>query len=982
MPTFAAPLFTATHHTAEFLFDQAEFRTVFRPKQNLVLPLTHDSEWNNAAIDDFLTSNEIQNRFHLSTQVKHIFDKPVCFFTEKAIKETGYEFLLPMKNDFIVCDYLEQLGISSNIFEDESENKLPYLDLYLYSFFGIVDIPLLGKKGTAIDDAINAALTANQIKHDKRLTTDWNRPISIPVTIQIADVDNVFHSYRLRLFFIDISALHGNKGYKTVCQNVGIDVSAKSLMDEYKSDMLTGLKLYPNEFIEYSINDLNVYDALVAFNAMMKDIYKDLGLSEFFIIPKLTIGSTDGDIVSAAIYKWQEIPATEYHFKEKNKLKRKETLTNMMGLSSADYLRTQVIKSNVYLLGKIHGGRCHNNNPLFRHLMDAIADYDFAGAYASIMKKLPFFIGKPWIYNAIDEKEMSLKNFLKYNESDFDDWHYVIYVSTNELLEKEQDFLVSWLNPKSGKLRLKGDNGEYSYIPIAEYKSGDCRIFKKQVINCPITSDTVKFIRSLSKSARDDLMNKLIVKSAIGYKRSEKDKDWQSINLGEMLINSLMDKRIEYKKLFKETGESRYNSMQELYKLVMNTVYGVMCSRHFITSNVVVANQITQTIRLGMYLMEKGLNLQGSITDGCMGSLNTVVYPKPNRTVKLDALVGLYKLETARKIHAKHMSLGSLDNAKKITLIWNKLDVPIKKENKVITHTPELKIEHVDRIDSIKDAVVEYVKESEIERNVITNVNAWIDEKAWLHLKFLFPDFAYLFDFLKIETKDVYDSCIYHGAANYVLSNPNYDKYAMRGYSGKKGTAIGIEYDSETDSLVRLDTYDNKSIPEVHLSQLKETMISKLPAFAKTKILKSKEYKLKNFNKKSNLVCGDDVIEVGLPNYFSLSQFTFQTIKQYNNWLKIHSRLKGDSGETFETFFTDKDGRFDYDAMIKTACEMVDNGIENPIKYVTDKTYRRKTEKHKRFKTKLEASAIRNKLTFVIVNDDDNENSDSIELED
>lgn len=953
MPVFNANLFTANHSTQSYLFNQSEFASEFTSKQNLCLPLAHDSEWNtqnknglNIAISSFLANENIDNRSHLSTQVKHIFNKPYCFFTQYAIEETGYDFLLPMQNDFIVNDYLNQFGIKSSIEQDESEKKLPYLDIYLYSFFGIVDITLLAKQDTLIYECIKQGLGNNQIRHDKRLTVDWNRPVSLPVIFTLYDIENNPHEYRLRLFFIDIGAIHGNKKYKEVCQNVGIDVSAKSLMDDYKSNMLTGLKLYPDEFITYANGDLNIYDVLVANNAMFKAIYKDLELSNYFLSPKLTIGATVADIVSSAIFNWQNIPANDYRTKENKQLKRKTILNELMELSSSQYLRTQVIQSHVYLTGKIHGGRCHNNNPLIRYEHNAIADYDLAGAYSSIMQQLPFFIGKPWLYNGVEEK-LTLGEWKRRHLHDFDNWHFVAYVATNELLEYEQDFLVSWINATSTKHRMKNDKGETVYIPIADYSTGECRIYKREVVNCPITSDTIKWIDSLSKPVREDLYNKLIVKSAIGYKRNGKDKEWKSINLGELLINPLKEKRAYYKKLYKQTGDSKYNSMQELYKLVINTVYGVMCSRHFITSNVVVANQITQAIRLGMYLMEKGLNLQGSITDGCMGSLNKVIYPLENRNVQIDKLTNLYLFNSKELNQKLHLRLGALDNANHIALDW-------------IDNKPQLTVTYSDKVE------------------IVTNVNEWIDEKAWQHLRFLFPDFHYLLDFLKIETKDVYNSYVYHGAANYKVTNPNYTKCAMRGYSGKINAHTAIEYDNE--EIIELTTYKNKKLPEVFLTCLHEKLVDKLPVFMKTSILKSKDYVHKKFIDRSNLMCGDDYIEIGMPNYFSLSQFTYLTIRQYEKWKWAHATLKNKYGESFEIFFTGQDGRVDFDRMVKECCELINTGIENPINHFSKK-YKMKKHLSKRYVTKLKASERRNCLIFTL-NEEYDEFEPAYELED
>ena len=957
MPIFSAPLFTATASKNSYLLNQSGFSNSFAAKNSLVLPLVHDSEWHNNALDEFLTTSVISPRSYLSTQVKHIYNKPFCFFTDYAIRESGNDSLLPMQYDFVVQDYLKQFDIESEIVVDESETKYPFLDIWLYSFFGIVDITLLSKPDTLIAQCINAGLNDGKITHEKRLTTLWNKPVSFPLVIKLADINNDLHSYRIRMQFIDIGAIHGNASYKKVCDNVGIDTTAKSLMDDYKSDMLTGLKLYPDEYIRYANGDLNVYDVLVAYESLMQSVYSDLDLSDYFHSPKMTIGATVADIISAAIFKWQNISPDIYH----NPKQRKSYLIETMGQASADYLRTQLVNSHKYLLGKIHGGRCRNNNPLIRYSgIDAIADYDIAGAYSSIMEQLFLFTGTPWFYDAAIDGEKTLKEFLRCHESDLDDWHYTIYASTDELLEYEQDFLVSWIGATSSKIKLKDIEGNNSYVPIADYKSGSCRIYKKEIVNTPITSDSVKWIRSLSKRVRDDLMIKLKVKSAICYKRKDKGEKWNSIILGELLISKLKAKRAEYKKAFKKTGDARYNSLQELFKLIINTTYGVMCSRYFVSSNVVVANNITQAIRLGVYLMEKGLNLQGAITDGCMGSLNKVVYPLKNLKVRLNNLTSLY-LENSDSIKKFHIRLGALDNAKHISLSWN--ETPKQK-------LPKLTIQYTDKTVYVQDEIVNGIRQN--------NVNEWINIKSWEHLNNLFPEFDYLLSFLKIETKDVYDSYVYHGAANYELKNPNYSKYAMRGYSGRKGNSIAIE-DNDEDGFTCLTDYDDSSIPQIFLSQLHESKVKKLPPFIKTKILKSKDYKISRYIDRSLLNCGDDTIEIGMPNYCSLSQYTYQTIEQHEKWEWAFSRLKRKYHETFEVFFTSKQGILDYDLMVSELCQLANSGCKTPINALHKKYYMT-SGLEKRALSKVKAAMLRNMLTFI--NTESSEPSDFVELAD
>jgi len=959
MPVFATPLFTANVAKQSYLFNQSDFSNRFDAKQSISLPLVHDSEWKNKPLDEFLSSCVINPRSHLSTQVKHIFNKPLCFFTDYAISESGNGSLLSMGYDFIVQDYLKQFGIDSTIGIDESDIKYPFLDIWLYSFFGIVDITLLAKPDSYIADCIKQGLANENISHEKRITTEYNKSVPFPIIISLVDIDGNYHPYKLRLRFIDIGALHGNVTYKKVCDNVGIDTSAKSLMDKYKTDMLTGLKLYPQEYITYANGDLNVYDVLVAYNDLMKSVYNDLDLSDYFQLPKLTIGATVVDIISAAIFNWQGLEPCVYH----NGKHKKSILKECMELASADYLKTCLVSSHKYLLGKIHGGRCHNNNPLMRYSENAIADYDIAGAYSSIMQQLPLFIGKPWFYDSSIDGEKTLKEFLRCHETDFDNWHYVVYVATNELLDYDQDFLVTWKNPNvikeqktiNGKIKsvakkhkFTDKEGKDVFIAHADYKSGACQIYKREVVNTPITSDTVKWIKSLSKQARNDLLNKLIVKSAIGYKRKDKDKTWFSINLGELLINRLKSKRAYYKGL-SNSKTDRYNSLQELFKLIINTMYGDFCSKFFVTSNVVLGNNITQAIRLGMYLMEKGLNLQGSITDGCMGNIGMVVYMYDGYKARLNNFIDLY-LENNHTLKNKHMYFAPLDNAKSITLSWDKLDTPYDK----ITHLACLTIDYGDRITIVNDEL--------IDGKLHKNVNKWIDTKSWEHLNNLFPDFAYLLSFLKIETKDVYDSYVYHGAANYELKNPNHKTplYAMRGYN-KKSDAIAILYDKE-DNLIKLPDYDDSSIPQEFLSQLHNGKLKKLPAFIKPKILKAKEFKAHNYIERSELQPGDNITSVGLPNYCSLSQFTFLTIKQREEWERAASRLKAKYQETFEVFFTDKNDMLDYDLMNRELCRLVNSGCTTPIK---DLSFKYKINPSiQRAATKMKAAKLRNELTF------------------
>lgn len=158
-------------------------------------------------------------------------------------------------------------------------------------------------------------------------------------------------------------------------------------------------------------------------------------------------------------------------------------------------------------------------------------------------------------------------------------------------------------------------------------------------------------------------------------------------------------------------------------------------------------------------------------------------------------------------------------------------------------------------------------------------------QKSHEHLLKLFPQFEYLLKFLFIETKDVYQSYTYHGAANYELPNPNGDKYAMRAYSKKSDVSIAVTID-KNDEMKQLPVYDGASIPQIALSRLHDSVVEKLPVSIKATILKTKTYRELAFIERSDLQPGDSTISVEMPNYCSLSQYTFRTVEQRTAWEK------------------------------------------------------------------------------------------------
>jgi hypothetical protein len=122
-------------------------------------------------------------------------------------------------------------------------------------------------------------------------------------------------------------------------------------------------------------------------------------------------------------------------------------------------------------------------------------------------------------------------------------------------------------------------------------------------------------------------------------------RNWCRVPIGGFM-GPLLEERTRIKKLcttqLKQENYELYcelNAKQTLFKLFINTLYGVLASPYFEISNVVVANCITAKARLGTWMMNKALGTWESITDGGAYQLSTVRFlSKSARLPGLSAL--------------------------------------------------------------------------------------------------------------------------------------------------------------------------------------------------------------------------------------------------------------------------------------------------------------------------------------------------------
>lgn len=235
---------------------------------------------------------------------------------------------------------------------------------------------------------------------------------------------------------------------------------------------------------------------------------------------------------------------------------------------------------------------------------------------------------------------------------------WFLNITTMENLTYFQSLIPSFYDTtyekyKSRKMDVCSKNGDL------DFNSGTITILGHEIINGVLTSELLRnlkqnnsakiyqdFIKKVGVTAGvfypknlkcenvDQVIEKRILKDKNCNKKKKRDFDiniegvqivnendchaWTSYNLGNLIIDKLRFFRNKYDK---GTPEN------EFYKLISNTIYGDQVSRFFITSNIVVANNITANVRSYMWILENSLFLNGSITDGDVAFFHEALYP-------------------------------------------------------------------------------------------------------------------------------------------------------------------------------------------------------------------------------------------------------------------------------------------------------------------------------------------------------------------
>lgn len=119
-------------------------------------------------------------------------------------------------------------------------------------------------------------------------------------------------------------------------------------------------------------------------------------------------------------------------------------------------------------------------------------------------------------------------------------------------------------------------------------------------------------------------------------------REWTGIPL-KNIIKPLREKREKLKQQIKNNiNVKQNNALQEQYKLILNSIYGVLASPYFEIGNTVLSNNITARARLQIWMASRSLNGIQCITDGFQYQPNNIYEIKE----KNDGMIRLPGLKT------------------------------------------------------------------------------------------------------------------------------------------------------------------------------------------------------------------------------------------------------------------------------------------------------------------------------------------------
>lgn len=773
----------------------------------------------------------------------------------------------------------------------------------------------------------NDEVTSNRIlancTQDARLKVETGRlwQLSDKISTGYIVVHPEWGCTELFIQISDYSGVNGNSSLADTTKAFGIvreDDKDVFTLDEKKS-MHTVYINRREEFLRYGKGDAAI---LFSIREQVENRFQNLAGVHSLNIEKnapLTTGSTVnsifqeylkaycGDFKTWTLYPNHAFkPSTFEELVEEGGIKR-----------LVSYKKTSLPSSAL-----VNGGRAKNEKPTTFSASGVIPDADISGAYSAQMKRLIYPLGVPTKYytGSGSKHKYSLGTFLKKYRKDFVPGCWQIIVTGD--LNFYQDLIASKVVDPYCIDLSESDQDEVNI-------DAPFRVYTKEIINGVITHDILQIIESTASNIERNGFFALDVVSAVYYPLSKKhtdpqtwykaveadkektgncwvsntnsqgsdslvdlrSKQWLAVPL-DSFIKPYQDFRKEAKDKLKKSVKGseeylKYSALQTSFKLVINTLYGVIATDKLPSGNAVCANNITAGIRAYAWLLKVSLGSFQSITDGGAYDANRVNFRGDNKP-SFDTISKLRNPELLNRKQKSNICVAPLGGCpwtlekgcdENWTVVRNETTSWTFKQGSL----PEL------------------------------------DNLALEHVKLFFR--GYDIDLLtshKIEHKYVFKGISTHSQTDYAFRDVWDNLYHKSRGNKVKGTPYkGGQVSNKVVLLNQLLDGEKvfKTEPQLIDTVLKVNQTNRF-----------KTSKTSNVVTENGLTAGDTIWKKVTVSVFSLSQFFYQTDSQYSGWSKGVETLKTESGQGLEQFFTKPDGSVDYQRLVNTVQSRLDAG--------------------------------------------------------
>jgi hypothetical protein len=480
--------------------------------------------------------------------------------------------------------------------------------------------------------------------------------------------------YAIKVNHFDTRQAFGGKA--TLDDLAGTFVGVRKLEgvgEDEKADMLQTFCREPAKAYAYAITDsvltLLVKERMADTHAKM---YEELGFGKEDVPPlRSTQGGRVADIIVRSIARaaqWSRV-LSRSDKRSSGDTAREVSLAKVKTLlkgGSGDFIAEERLSRFGKQAGQTHGGLSFSRSPteffhpapgMFRHV-------DLSGCYAEVMGSMSLYAGRPVIHEP-GSGGMTLKDaveFLHEHAAARDAW--IIKVSgkitayPNVLIPSTRDALTN-SNFKSRAAKRRAATqwtrvGRYGFAfdsPDEIRKDeGTTRIYTDVIEAGVVAHASWLMIRALPSAWRREYES-LEVDSILFYpaqmvandgpafdalfqQHSHDGTPWQATidmeNLRQLIEERIDESHVALRfqlgalartfqaareKAKREQGEK--SAAERGWKEAVNSLYGVVASRHLATNNIVAANWITATARALAFAMQLSLNGLQVITDGC-----------------------------------------------------------------------------------------------------------------------------------------------------------------------------------------------------------------------------------------------------------------------------------------------------------------------------------------------------------------------------